>query len=246
MVDQWQRARKLALALRHPLWRKALVRRRVLASGEHLATLSGLAVGTVIDIGANRGQFALLSRALFPDATIHAFEPLPRPAEVLRRVFGGDARVIVHEVAIDSDTGTRVMHVSARDDSSSLLPIGGRQVAIHPETAEAGRTTVRTSTLGHALEGTDLVPPVLLKIDVQGNELRTLQACRERLREVSHVLIEASFEELYVGQALADEVLGELRSTGFVLRAVDGISRDRTRRPVQADFLFSRLSDCET
>src|SRR2546421_11011514 len=32
---------------------------------------------TVVDIGANTGQFALPARAAFPRATLHCFEPLP-------------------------------------------------------------------------------------------------------------------------------------------------------------------------
>jgi hypothetical protein len=33
--------------------------------------------GTILDIGANVGQFALAAALHFPGATIHSFEPLP-------------------------------------------------------------------------------------------------------------------------------------------------------------------------
>ncbi|MFG3685121.1 amino acid adenylation domain-containing protein [Micromonospora sp. NPDC047740] len=40
---------------------------------------------TVLDVGANIGMFSLFVHAVCPDATIHAFEPVPSVADVLRR-----------------------------------------------------------------------------------------------------------------------------------------------------------------
>src|SRR4051812_25069396 len=42
-------------------------------------------VKTVLDIGAHVGLFSLCARNLFPDATIHAYEPNPDLAEHLQR-----------------------------------------------------------------------------------------------------------------------------------------------------------------
>ncbi|MEU5940236.1 amino acid adenylation domain-containing protein [Micromonospora sp. NPDC047548] len=40
---------------------------------------------TVLDVGANIGMFSLFVHTVCPDATIHAFEPVPSVADVLRR-----------------------------------------------------------------------------------------------------------------------------------------------------------------
>ncbi|MGW5672634.1 FkbM family methyltransferase, partial [Micromonospora sp. NPDC003776] len=40
---------------------------------------------TVLDVGANIGMFSLFVHAVCPDATIHAFEPVPSVADLLRR-----------------------------------------------------------------------------------------------------------------------------------------------------------------
>ncbi|MFG2053061.1 amino acid adenylation domain-containing protein [Micromonospora sp. NPDC048930] len=40
---------------------------------------------TVLDVGANIGMFSLFVHAVCPDATIHAFEPVPSVVELLRR-----------------------------------------------------------------------------------------------------------------------------------------------------------------
>ena len=72
------KAAKLAAILRVSAWRKALRRHRVAAGVEHAVVLRQLAgCLTVVDIGANRGQFALAARQCFPAARIVSCEPLP-------------------------------------------------------------------------------------------------------------------------------------------------------------------------
>lgn len=66
-------------------------------------------------------------------------------------VFAGDARAQLIEASVGPEPGAAEIHVSARDDSSSLLPISQRQNALFPGTAEAGTTTIRVVRLAEAL-----------------------------------------------------------------------------------------------
>jgi hypothetical protein len=77
-----------------------------------------------------------------------------------------------------------------------------------------------------------------LKLDVQGYELTALYGCEELLAKFRYVYVEASFIELYVGQALATDVIAYLLAKGFKLICVANLSRGNARRPIQADFLF--------
>jgi hypothetical protein len=65
---------KAARLLRTEIFRYGL-RHGVAASIEHEGALSGLGVRTVVDIGANLGQFSLLAPVLYHGARIYAFEP---------------------------------------------------------------------------------------------------------------------------------------------------------------------------
>ena len=67
------------------------------------------------------------------------------------------------------------MHVSAREDSSSLLPVGEGQVSAFPGTDEVGTTNVEVRTLDSVMANRDLEKPALLKVDVQGFELPVLR-----------------------------------------------------------------------
>jgi len=230
---------KLIRCLSAPSYRAALSKYRVAAGVEHESMLSSLACRTVLDIGANRGQFALVARRLFPEAWIFSFEPLPGPAARFRAVFAGDAQVKLYEAAIGPERGETTIHISNRDDSSSLLPITAKQDALFPGTAEIGTTTVRVGPLHDFVSEDRIESPALLKLDVQGFELQALQGCESLLQRFAYVYAECSFVELYGGQALADEVIAWLRQRGFRLRGVYNMTYDDAGRAVQADFLFA-------
>jgi len=242
MNGSFAKARKFAAILRNPAFRVALRRHRVAAGIEHAQLLRGLACHTVVDVGANRGQFALVARHCFPDAQIISFEPLRGPAEIFRRVFKGDANVKLHQVAIGPEAGAATIHVSRRDDSSSLLHITQLQNRIFPGTQESGTETIQVGRLEDFIPAARLQPPALLKLDVQGYELSALKGCETLLQHFAYVYAECSFVELYKGQALADEVIAWLREHSFKLCGVYNLADDRDGKAVQADFLFGRRS----
>ena len=233
------KVRKFVGILAVPSWRAALRRHRVAAGVEHAKVLRSLGPAcTVVDIGANRGQFALAARHCFPEARIVSFEPLAGPAAVYRAVFARDAGAIVVEAAVGRQAGETEIHLSARDDSSSLLPITARQDELFPGTSEAGTAKIRVVCLADVLLAQEVAAPALLKLDVQGFELQALEGCEDVLPQFDWVYVECSFVELYAGQAFADEVIAWLRERGFRLTGVFNMSYDRSGHAIQADFLF--------
>jgi FkbM family methyltransferase len=231
---------KIAAILQSPYYQGRLLRHRVAAGVEHARVLSGLDCRTVVDIGANRGQFALVARQCQPHARIISFEPLPAAAAKFRAVFAGDGRVTLHEVAIGPAPGNATIHVSRRDDSSSLLPITSTQVALFPGTGEVATATVRVAPLREFIPAADIQAPALIKLDVQGYELEALRGCEDLLDRFAYVYSECSFVELYAGQPLADEVTSWMRERGFKLHGEHNTVHDRGGRAIQADFLFAR------
>lgn len=235
------KAVKLARILPVREWRRALARHRVAAAVEHVTVLRRMAgLRTVVDVGANRGQFALAARHCHPDARIVSFEPLATPAATFRAVFGDDPRTSLVDAALGPEPGEAIIHVSARDDSSSLLPITTAQDTLFPGTAEVDTDTVRVTRLAEHLPPSDIDAPALLKIDVQGFELPALAGCEDVLDRFDWVYVECSFVELYAGQAFADDVIAWLRDRRFALSGIYSVSYDTEGSAVQADFLFAR------
>ena len=221
-----------------------LIRYGVAAGVEHAQVLNCMKnynVLTVIDIGANRGQFALAARNAFPNAHIISFEPLCEPADVFRTIFKDDPLVTFHEIALGPDTRETVIHVSNADDSSSLLPISNLQNELFHGTSEKEVRKVAVKPLAAVLSRADILTPALLKMDVQGFEKEVLSGCESLLDKFSYCYIECSFVELYEGQSLAHEVITFLNKHGFGLVGVYNMAYDKKGLAVQGDFLFSRV-----
>ena len=174
----------------------------------------------------------------FPEALIFSFEPLPGPSNRFKAVFKKDLKVTLHQTAIGPQAGETIIHVSAADDSSSLLPITPLQERLFPGTHETRTEKVRIGPLSNFVRSEDIIPPAMLKLDVQGYELETLRGCEDLLNRFSYIYAECSFVELYYGQSLADDIIAWLRERGWCLLGVYNMTYDRNGRSIQADFLF--------
>jgi hypothetical protein len=113
---------------------------------------------------------------------------------------------------------------------------------LFPGTGEIAQQTVSVGPLDAFVSVSDVQPPALLKIDVQGYELEALKGCETMLDRFAHVYVECSFVELYAGQASASEVADYLHRRGFVLKGVYNLTYDGAGLAIQGDFLFSRAN----
>jgi FkbM family methyltransferase len=228
---------KLLKILRRWTYIRALFH-NVAAAVEHERVLKNLDCGTVIDIGANKGQFALAVRACMRDAVIHSFEPLAEPCGIFRKVFAGDDKIFLHQAAIGLEKREKEIHVSMSLDSSSLLPITKLQNVIYPGTCEKETRTITVETLPGVIDIDQILSPALLKLDVQGYELEALKGAEKILGAFKYVYAECSYVELYEGQALADEVISYLRGKGFGLYGDYNSDFDANGNNIQSDLLF--------
>lgn len=232
------RARKLYASLSRPGYWGALCH-GVSPAIEHREVLHSLAVDGIIDVGANRGQFSLVCRFALPGVPIIAFEPIPHEAAIFRKVHCKMLNVSLIESALGETTGTATLHLSKSADSSSLLPIGRRQTELFRDTAEVGTIEVPVRRLD------DLTPQwagrtrQLLKLDVQGFELRVLRGAVAALKSCSYVYAECSEVALYEGQSLRPEVEAFLAEQGFALQGRHN-EQLKQGRLIQADYLFKR------
>lgn len=234
------RVRKYLSILGRPHFFEAAVRHRVAAATEHLGAIRHCKSNTLIDAGANKGQFSLVFRAVRPGAQILAFEPLPEAANVYERVFRGDRLTELSRVALSSETGTAQFHVADRSDSSSLLLPGSGQArafGVRP----AAKIEVSVKRLDQCIDISSLKHPLLLKVDVQGGELALFDGCGQ-LEQIDFIYVELSFVELYEGQPLFQEVCDYLVSRGFSVAGIFNQVNTAEFGPTQVDVLFRRCA----
>ena len=237
---------KASVILSNSRFCAALLRHRTAAGVEHLQLmhyLKAMGIRTIIDIGANRGQFALVAKEVFPNATIFSFEPLQEASEVFTKVFAGDNAVRLYQVAIGANNSDGMIHVSQSDDSSSLLPISELQTALFPKTGEKETRKVQIRRLPDVVHEAEIEQPSLLKIDVQWYEKEVLAGVGNLLQTFTWIYVECSFMELYTGQTLAHEVITMLAKRNFKLEGVYNHSYDRKGLAIQGDFLFVNMKE---
>lgn len=211
----------------------------VMPALEHGRAFLGLEFDLIVDVGANKGQFAAFAATRWRTANLVCFEPLPGPRakleQVLRRVAPG--RFDIRAKALGNEEGESTMHVATREDSSSLLSLGDEQRRLF-KMEEARTETVSVARL-------DGEPNIfgqgrtLLKIDVQGFEYETLVGAGSRLQEFDVIYVECSFVELYQGQKLADDVIELVKAQKFEEAGHFNTSIHKGKL-VQTDILFNR------
>jgi FkbM family methyltransferase len=232
---------KLLNLIAHPRLLKHYLLFNTVASFEHKDIIKNtINCKTVIDIGANKGQFSLLIKELIKDVKIISFEPLPGPSKKYNKIFKSNNDVKLFNAAIGPQKMITQMHVSKKDDSSSILPIGKAQQSIFKGTEESHIQEISVAPLDNFIDESDLIAPIFVKIDVQGFELEVLKGCGGFLTKFNYIYVECSFIELYEKQAFADEVITFLNNYSFKLKGVYNTFYDKKGIAVQADLLFSK------
>lgn len=170
---------------------------------------------TVIDVGANVGYFTLLAgRAVGTSGKVHAFEPVPATrADLDRNVeLNRLAQVIVHEEALSDATGEATIYLGPESKTGIA--------ALRPFDEQAGRLTIRTARFDELVP--DAHPVRIVKIDVEGAELRVLEGMRECLgRHHPDLIVEICDEYLREMNTSAEAVCELLDGHGYRMYGMD-------------------------
>lgn len=193
-------------------------------SSEALQTqkiLSYYSIETVLDIGANKGQYALDLRDNGYRGKIISFEPLTSAHDYLLKISQKDPSWVIGErVALGDKDDNVEINISANLDSSSILPIMDCHISAAPNSAYIGKETVSLMRLDSIAEQLNLRGNILLKVDVQGFELNVLKGAENFLKNTTVLQLELSFVELYEGQPLIEEMTTFVKALGFELHAL--------------------------
>lgn len=201
----------------------------------------GVRPGTVLDVGANVGQFAVASANLFAHVRVHSFEPVPACFEKLRKNVSGLGSVVVYPIALGENVGHVSFTVNSYTHSSSVLPLAQAHRKVFPLAQEEKKITVSVSTLDRIFAGVELRRPVLLKLDVQGYEAQVIRGGVEILKRVDYVVLEASLKPMYEGEMLFMEIARLMEEWGFRFeRPVGWLTEPGTGEILQMDSLFVR------
>jgi len=231
-------AQQQAEAARLVAWQQAEATR---LSNERWRWLDTLALDTLIDVGANTGQFARHFRSFRADSLIYSFEPLRDCFDELQQAMADVPGFTAFNVALgESDEQTEFFR-SAYSESSSLLQMGESHKQLFPFTRDITTETVTLRRLDSYVNEIIVRGGLMVKIDVQGAEARVLRGGRRVLSKADAVLAEVGYLPLYVGQATLREIAELLDDCGLTfMGTIDQNLRPGDSLPIYGDALFVR------
>lgn len=193
-------------------------------------------VANIYDIGSNIGTWTLLVKSLFPQAEVHAFEPLEVHANAFNHNCHKLTGVHLHRFCLGNKEGSGVMNVSSYSDASSLLQatdLEFREFGIK----KIGEQPVEIKRLRDLIDA-EIVPLAdIVKLDIQGYELEALKGIGEHLHAVKFIICEVSLKQYYIQQAQFLDIANYLAGFNFQLFAF-GENTPVGRELHQIDVLF--------
>ncbi len=160
---------------------------------------------TVVDVGANAGQWSsLLLHLVRPERHV-LIEPEPRAFAELERVFGKRPGVELHNVAIGDRNGVTRFRVTRDTTGASVLqPSEEMRELVGSNWTVEHEMEVPLRTLDTLLA--EVAQISLLKIDVQGFEREALAGARATLTRTKFLLIELNYMPQYEGGSWLGDV----------------------------------------
>ena len=203
--------------------------------------LRNMNIETILDIGANTGQFAKSMHELFPEARLYSFEPLKDCYDELLVQFKNVPQFQAFNVALGDETGLVEIHRSEYSPSSSLLPMKELHKTCFPYTKEEIIQKINIVRLDDIADSLNLRKPMLVKLDVQGYEDKVISGGKSVIGQADIVITELSVEQLYDGQPLFDEIYKTMTSMGFQYRGnYEQLCSPDDGRVLQVDGIFTR------
>jgi FkbM family methyltransferase len=214
---------------------------RDIAEGRY-GWLQDMKIATILDVGANVGQFAGKIREIIPDAMMYSFEPLEECFRRLTALSPSLSPVRCFQYALGESDGVVTMHKNDFSASSSIFPLSQEHREAYPFSRKTNDIQVTVRSLDSLAEEIALAPPLLLKADIQGYELNMLKGAERTLPLVHAVILETSFVELYEGQPLFHDIYQYLHDRGFIFAgSMEQVAHPANGIPLQADAVFRRV-----
>lgn len=174
-------------------------------------------IDLILDVGANRGQFAMDVYAAGYHGAIWSYEPIPPVFEELRKNAKSRTRWEAFNFALGDRVGARTIKVTRSAPSSSLYSVdekfANRYFDILGKADEIPISVDRLDNISKAHPIS--CEHTFVKIDVQGAEAEVIDGGRHFLPSCRGLLVEVSLRPIYSGTKPMEDVIFTLRSMGF-------------------------------
>jgi FkbM family methyltransferase len=202
-------------------------------------------INSVIDVGANIGQFGSELRELGYSGEIHSFEPNPTCFARLAERASADPLWKLYQEGIGSTQRTASLHIFKDDTFGSFHRINQAGSGLFGSLVEQTeivevRVTTLDSAFSRILEGADS-RSILIKSDTQGHDLEVLRGAAHLLAVAKVVVTEAPSISIYDDTESFSLTWQMLFDAGYMLSCLSPIgNRASDLAMIEFDCFFVR------
>jgi FkbM family methyltransferase len=209
-------------------------------------------IDTVIDVGANIGQFSESLRAHGYRGKIISFEPTSSAYQILSKKAAADGNWEARNCGLGAASGTATLHASELSVFNSVLELSdvaklhdNRMAVDHTEEIPIYTLDQLVEPLLRGLRG-----GTLLKVDTQGYERQVIEGATKTIPLVAGILMELPVIRTYRGEWQFHEALKYMFEAGFVPAQIQAVGYHGADKVSAVDFdcLFrprSKVDGCE-
>ncbi len=191
---------------------------------ENLLNLKTYDEPIIFDVGAHKGESIIFFREIFQNAQIYCFEPNPDSLKQVKKMNNSNDKIF--NVALSNYNGKADFNIQDISHLSSLHQVNKQSKSSlgYAEKEKHKVITVDVMTGDKIIKDNNIKVVDLLKIDVQSNEVQTLEGFKNSLMVIKNIIVEVSFYDFYKNKSSIFEI--EKVIDGFELYDIFEISKN--------------------
>ena len=200
--------------------------------------LTKFGIKSVLDVGANSGQYATKIRKSGFQGQIDSFEPTTI-FNTLKKNAAKDGFWNVHNLGLSDFAGEATMNISSNSGLSSSI-LNPKEILNQGFGIAFNKTEkVKLATLDSFLAEQN-IKNGYLKIDAQGAEMKVLLGADKELSRITAIEFESALVDLYQGETHHYEIANWLISRGFSAVQVAPTHWTASGKTISLDAIFVR------
>jgi FkbM family methyltransferase len=200
-------------------------------------------IDTIVDVGANEGQFGAMARELGFTGDIHSFEPVKQTYDKLVRTAAHDDRWTTHNLALGRQPDTLSINVSEGSVFSSLLKPNDYGAERFAGIKVQRQEQIEVSTFDRFMqEHIGGERRIFLKMDTQGYDLEVFGGAAASLDRICCILSELSLIPIYDGMTDYLETLATYQKHGFSVSGMYSVNRNNDLSLIEVDCVMVNRS----
>lgn len=193
----------------------------------------------IFDCGANVGFVSYQFYKRFQKAKIHSFEPNPDVFEkLIVNLNKESANVKFNNSGISDSKGVLEFYKNNNSGTSSFLKPNDFHLSHLARKFKLIEVPI-ISIKDYCLEN-NISDISILKLDIEGFELKALQGCSEFLKEekIDFIFTEVNFIPTYDDQPLLEDIISYMRTYNYYPYNFYGINESKERQSIITNILF--------